>query len=221
MTRRGYVVTGIDISEDRIDMAIRKASDQNLEIRFLNRDMTRLDFKDEFDAAYVLFNSLSLITRNEDLLRFMEGIHRSLRKDGLLVVQVGNLWLYIAGNNFENERHQREDEKASIKRHEDVRTVIGPHNNIYCHRVEARYWRNGKELKSKAWDEPKRIFSVNEFDLLCRLTSFEILDVYDTTDVKQKIEDPDKIEETDKDPKSPYHYFVLVLRRVARAVKTA
>mgnify|MGYP001100244143 CR=1 FL=1 len=214
MARREYNVTGVDISEDRLNLANKRASEQNLKIRFLVRDMTKLDFESEFDAAYVLFNSLSLITQNEDLIKFMNGIHRSLTKDGLLIVQVGNLWLYIAGNNFTNDYREANDEKNGIRRHRSVRTIIGPYNNIYCHRTEARYWRNGKELKSKAWDEPKRIFSMNEFDLLCRLTNFKILSVYGNTDVKLKIENPENIEDTNKDPKSPYHYYVVVLKRI-------
>jgi len=50
--------------------------------------------------------------------------------------------------------------------------------------------------------------------LLCRLTNFKVLGAYDNTDMKQKIEDPGKIEETDKDPESPYHYFVLAVKKI-------
>lgn len=213
MARRGYVVTGIDISESMLRVAKEKASGQNLQIEFTRKDMARLDLKEGFDVAYSLFNSLSLVTRNIDLIGFMNGVHRSLRKDGLLIVQVGNLWLYIAGNNFKNEHRQIEEEKAGIRRHRGIRTVIGPYNNIYCHRTNLRYWKDGEELPPKVRNDPRRIFSINEFDLLCRLTKFTILEVFSTTDINERIEDPTGIDQTDKDPKNPFHYLIPVFRK--------
>jgi len=29
------------------------------------------------------------------------------------------------------------------------RTIIGPYNNIYCHKSEIRYWRNGEDLQQR------------------------------------------------------------------------
>ncbi len=101
MAKRGYAVTGIDISENMLKVAKEKASDQTLQIEFVQKDMSKLDLDEGFDVAYSLFNSLSLITRNIDLIGFMNGVHRSLRKDGLLIVQVGNLWLYNCWKQFQ------------------------------------------------------------------------------------------------------------------------
>jgi len=213
MAKRGYAVTGIDISENMLRVAKEKASDQTLQIEFMQKDMSKLDLDEGFDAAYSLFNSLSLITRNTNLIGFMNGVHRSLRKDGLLIVQVGNLWLYIAGNNFKNECRQIEEEKAGIRRQRGIRTIIGPYINIYCHKTDLRYWKDGEELPPKVRNDPQRIFPINEFDLLCRLTKFTILEVFSTTDINERIEDPTRIDQTDKDPKNPFHYLIPVFRK--------
>ena len=214
MAERGYTVTGIDISEKRLRIAMKKAADQSLQLKFVKRDMIDLDFKEEFDAAYILFNTMSFITRNEDLIKFMNGAYRSLRANGLFVVEVGNLWSYIAEGNFSNISSKRDEEKAGIKRHLDVRTIIGPYNNIFCHRSNIRYWRNGEELQPKKSIENKRAFSVNEFDLLCRLTKFRMLGVFGSTDINKKIENPHMIKEIEK----PYRSFVFVLKK--KSVKT-
>lgn len=209
MAKRGYAVTGIDNSESMLKVAMKRASDQNLKINFVKRDMIKLNFKKEFDAAYILFNTISLITRNEDLIKFMNGVHNSLRANGLFVIEAGNMWSFIAEGNFSNSLSERDEEKAGIKRHLDVRTIIGPYNNVYCHKSDIRYWRNGEELRLKTRIENKRAFSVNEFDLICRLTKFKILKIFGSTDIDKKIEDPNKIEEIEK----PYRSFVLVLRK--------
>jgi len=209
MARRGYTVTGLDISESMLNMAMKKASDEGLRIRFMQRDMLRLNFREEFDAAYILFNTISLLIQNEDLIKFIRGVHNSLRAAGLFVMEVGNLWAYIAEGKFTNSLLKRDEEKAGIKRHLDVRTIVGPYNNIYCHESEIRYWRNDEDLQPRIKIENKRAFSVNEFDLLCKLTKFRILEVFGSTDINEKIEDPNKTEELE----NPYRNFVLVLRK--------
>jgi len=211
MARRGYQVTGIDISDSRLKIATRKASEQNLQISFLKRDMIELSFTEEFDAAYMLFNTIILLTRNDDLVKLMNGVHNALNENGLFVIEAGNLWSYVAEGKFSNETHTRDEEKAGVKRHLETKTIIGPYNNVYCHKSQIRYWRNGKELEPKTRIENKRAFSINEFDLLCRLTGFEILQVFGETDINKKIEDPNKIEETEK----LYRSFVLVLRSLS------
>lgn len=162
--------------------------------------MIKLNFREEFDAAYILFNTISLLTGNEDLIKFMNGVYTSLRTNGLLVIEVGNLWSYTAEGNFSNSLSKRDEEKAGIKRHLDVKTIIGPYNNIYYHKFDIQYWRNGEMLLPKTRIDNKRLFSINEFDLICRLTNFTILEVFGSTDINQKIE-------------NPYRSFVLVLRK--------
>jgi len=54
LTKRGYDMTGIDLSEAQLKKARQKAKDNNLEIEFLKHDARDLPFKNEFDAAIML-----------------------------------------------------------------------------------------------------------------------------------------------------------------------
>ena len=207
MAGRGYAVTGIDISENMLNAAKKKAFDQKLQINFIRGDMMELDFKDDFDAAYMLFTAI-ILTRNEDLTKLFDGVRSCLREGGLFIIEVGNLWSYIAQGNFHNESHITDQgPKAGIKRRLNAKMTIGPYNNIYCHDIHIQYWRNGEELQPKTVLTNKRIFSVNEFDLLCRLTKFKIAEVFGSTDIDARIEDPNRIQEIEK----PYRGFVFVL----------
>lgn len=206
MARRGYAVTGIDISENMLNLARKKALDQNLHVNFVREDMRELDFSEGFDAAYMLFTAI-IVTRNEDLIKLFDGVRNSLRENGLFVIEVGNLWSYIAEGKFFNESHVTDQEKAGVKRRLIARMTIGPYNNIYCHEFYTQYWRDGKELQPKTTTTKKRIFSINEFDLLCQLTRFRILEVFGSTDIDNKIEEPHKVQEVEK----PYRTFVFVL----------
>ncbi|MFU8843965.1 MAG: class I SAM-dependent methyltransferase [Bacteroidales bacterium] len=51
LTSRGYLVTGVDLSESQLDRARDKAKSLNLEIDFLRHDARKLPFKNEcFDS---------------------------------------------------------------------------------------------------------------------------------------------------------------------------
>jgi SAM-dependent methyltransferase len=209
MAKRGYSVTGIDVSESMINVARKRAVEEGLRIEFTINDIRDLEFKERFDAAYCLFNTLFTFTRNDDLINVMKGVNCSLKADGLFIVEVGNLWPLIAQGQFHNSTSKRVDEKAGWKRFRGDRTVIGPYNNIYYTESLTNYSREGVESKPEKATIGKRVVSVNEFDLLCRLTRFKIVGLYGSTDISKPIDNPDEIREI----KEPYTSFVLVLTK--------
>ena len=54
LTKRGYCVTGIDLSEAQLKSAIEKAQSNNLKIDFQKQDARNLTFNSEFDVAIML-----------------------------------------------------------------------------------------------------------------------------------------------------------------------
>ena len=54
LSKRGYSVTGIDLSESQLAQAKEKAKKENLQIEFQKHDARNLPFDNEFDAAIML-----------------------------------------------------------------------------------------------------------------------------------------------------------------------
>ena len=54
LSKRGYSVKGIDLSEAQLQKAREKARDQNLDIEFLRMDARNISFNNEFDVAIML-----------------------------------------------------------------------------------------------------------------------------------------------------------------------
>ena len=73
LTKRGYKVTGIDLSESQLEQAREKAKAQNLQIDFQKHDARQLPFKDEFDLAMMIceaaFPLMETDEMNYDILR--------------------------------------------------------------------------------------------------------------------------------------------------------
>ena len=81
LTRRGYKITGVDLSESMLKKAKEKASSQNLEISFLNHDARNLPFDSEFDAAIMLCEGgFPLMETDEMNFEILRSVSRSLKK---------------------------------------------------------------------------------------------------------------------------------------------
>ncbi len=210
LSRRGYDVTGVDISEDMVGAARKNAEAEGQDVRFEVQDMRVLDYHDQFDIAYILFNTMGLLTSNEDVLAFLRCTCEALHPNGLFVFQVGNLWSYIAEGNFTNSVYESEDENEGVKRQLRMQMIIGPYNNIYRMHYEKQYWRNGIELEPKSEDVDLRIFSLHELDLLLELSGFKRLRVFGDTRFSSIIEDPNRIFMDENPYKS---YVVLAMKK--------
>lgn len=214
MAGRGYAITGLDVSESMIRKAKEKAG--SLEIEFVEEDMLNLRYKDRYDAAYMLFNTVSLVTENDDIITLMNAVHRALRKCGLFLVELGNLWGLVADNSFHNGTSNNAQERNGYKRKYTSKVVIGPNNGLYTQTRDTRYWKEDEKLEPKRRTLKQRVYSINEFELLARLTGYELLAAYGSMDINKAnpepfkiIDDPNRVYET----KDHYRNFTLIFQR--------
>jgi ubiquinone/menaquinone biosynthesis C-methylase UbiE len=91
LAKRGYNVTGIDLSESQLNRAIEKAKKENLGIDFLRADARTLDFHDEFDAAIMLCEgAFSLMETDEMNFKILENARNALKPKGKLILTTLN-----------------------------------------------------------------------------------------------------------------------------------
>lgn len=83
LAETGCQVTGIDVSEEMLAIARAKASGKNLQINFINMDVTELKFKDnEFDAVI----SMAAVEFIHDVKKVTEEIFRVVKIGGQVFV---------------------------------------------------------------------------------------------------------------------------------------
>ena len=86
MTRRGYKMTGIDLSEGQLKKARSKAEEQNLKIEFLKHDARKLPFKKQFDAAIMLCEGgFPLMETDKMNFKILKNASKSLKKGGIFI----------------------------------------------------------------------------------------------------------------------------------------
>jgi 2-polyprenyl-3-methyl-5-hydroxy-6-metoxy-1,4-benzoquinol methylase len=93
LARRGFRVTGVDLSPRSIGLAREAAAREGLDsATFVERDARALDFDGEFDGAINLFTSvLGYFDEEAENRRVVEAVARALRPRGSFLVDTINL----------------------------------------------------------------------------------------------------------------------------------
>jgi len=86
LSKRGYRITGVDLSESQLARANEKAKQLNLKIDFQQHDARKLPFNSEFDAAIMLCEgAFSLMETDEMNFEILENVTRALKDTGKLI----------------------------------------------------------------------------------------------------------------------------------------
>jgi len=89
LAKRGYKVTGLEINPSYIKEAKKRASSAEVAIDFVEKDMRKISFKEEFDAIVLLWNSFGYFSdeENENLIK---NIYKALKRGGCFLLEIIN-----------------------------------------------------------------------------------------------------------------------------------
>lgn len=86
LTKRGYTVVGVDLSESLLQRAREKSTEQNLQIDFRKHDARNLLFLNEFDLVIMLCEgAFPLMETDEMNFRILQNAANSLRPKGKII----------------------------------------------------------------------------------------------------------------------------------------
>ncbi|WP_041235267.1 class I SAM-dependent methyltransferase [Dactylococcopsis salina] len=86
LSRRGYTITGIDLSETLLTRATEKAENDNLKIDFQQQDARYLSFNKEFDVAIMLCEGgFPLMETDEMNYEILKSVTKSLKENSKLI----------------------------------------------------------------------------------------------------------------------------------------
>jgi 2-polyprenyl-3-methyl-5-hydroxy-6-metoxy-1,4-benzoquinol methylase len=86
LAKRGYRVTGVDLSESQLKRAREKAAEQHIEIDFRQCDARQLSFNQEFDLAIMLCEgAFPLMETDEMNFQILQNAAKALKPGGKLI----------------------------------------------------------------------------------------------------------------------------------------
>ena len=111
LARRGYEVTGLDLSASQLAVAREKARKSKLRVRFVRGDMRSFELRPVFDAAVSMFGAFGYLLSPSDVQRCLRRVHRHLRPGGLFIFEFWQSravrpagfqgWFHKAGPDYE------------------------------------------------------------------------------------------------------------------------
>lgn len=185
MARRGYDMTGVDISEDMLNIASSKADDLN--ILFLNQSMTDLDLYGTMGAFLCMIDGINYILPPKSLLKLFTRIKTCfLDNDGLFIFDISTEY--------------------------KLKNIIGDNTFVHCGEKIFYTWQNRYIEKKKLSDmfltffvkqgkqytrfeerHLQRAYSVKELTALLKKAGFTTVDTYDELSFSPPREDSERI----------------------------
>lgn len=122
LAKRGFKVTGIDLSSAMISEARKRAAGAGVGIRFQKRDLATAGAASggPFDAVICLGNTIAYAHASSVRSRVLRAFAKSLRPGGQLVIQLRDLTtIRKTGHVFPTRTHKRGDEEWILLRRQD------------------------------------------------------------------------------------------------------
>jgi len=170
LTKRGYNVTGIDLSESQLNRAKEKAAEQKLQIEFQKHDARNLPFENEFDAAIMLCEgSFPLMETDEMNYQILQSAAKSLKENGKLIFTTlnGLFPLFHSVKDF-LDTHKEDGNATTDKNSFDLMTFRDV--NVTSFEDDSG---NKKELHSN-----ERYYVPSEITWLLKSLNFKTIDIF-------------------------------------------
>jgi cyclopropane fatty-acyl-phospholipid synthase-like methyltransferase len=91
LARRGYRMTGLDLSPRSLELAREAAAQEGLEVDWVHADMREIPAGAGFDAIVNVFTSFGYFQEEPQNQRVLDGVARALAPSGRFLIDVVNL----------------------------------------------------------------------------------------------------------------------------------
>ncbi len=164
LARRGYHVTGVDLSERAIEEARKRAEKEGLDVLFRRGDM-RLPVCDCcFDGVINVFTAFGYFDDDEDHVRALRAMRRSLRAGGWFIQDFFNV-PYVIDHLVPQDRRVRDDAEIRQQRWVEGGRV---HKEISIR-------TNGDE---QSFRESVRLYTLDDFQAMYEEAGFDLLETF-------------------------------------------
>ena len=189
-SRRGYSVTGIELSASMLRIAEenKKITCAGIEeLKFLPGDISEFKSGEKYDAALALFHVMGYLTSNSVLISGIKNIGRHLNNGGILIF---DFWYGPAVLNQRPEERKKilKGNGLTIKREATPNVLINDNVVEVNYHIEAESDSCGDKLELDEMHS-MRYFFLPEIRMLLELNGFEVLKLEEWMTGKELSED--------------------------------
>ena len=168
LSRRGYLVSGLDLSELFLHMAREEAEAEGIKVNLVRADMRQIPFKKNFDALINIFTSFGYFEEEEENQAVLNEIARVLREGGRFLFEAANRGFFPG-------RFKR----TIVDDYPDRQLKVVHHNKAF---------RNYRKLQtriellhkgeSREYFRSVRLYDLQEFSPMLEAAGMKVLEAY-------------------------------------------
>lgn len=170
LAKRGYKITGIDLSEAQLERAQEKAVEAGLTISFLKMDARELIFQNEFELAIMICEGgFPLMETDEMNFEILKGAAKAIKNGGKLIITTlnGLFPLFHSVKDF----FESQNEEGNASYHENSFDLM----TFRDHNITKFTDDSGREIELKC---NERYYVPSEITWLLKSLGFSIIDIY-------------------------------------------
>ncbi len=194
LKNKGYDMIGIDISQEMLNIAKQKALNQNLDILFLEQDMTAFELFGTVDSVVSVCDSLNYILEDDELLEVFKLVNNYLEPNGLFVFDLNTEYKFknvLANNTFSD---AQEDCAYTLENFYDDETQINEfYTNFFIKYSDDNNDSNNNLYQRFEEFHYEKAYSINKIKELLSEAGLEFLAVYDELTFEPPKEDSQRI----------------------------
>jgi SAM-dependent methyltransferase len=177
LAKKGFNITGLDISSEMLGVARQKAKDAGLEINWIEADGRDFSLKEKYSCVFIPFNSFLNLSGQADMEACLKSVRAHMKHDGCFAIDIFN-----------------PDLKILMRRREDrfpVETIQNPDGEGQVVITESTFYDAVEQIINIRWfykfedtgnefakDFSLRILFPREVDNLLRYSGFVVDDKF-------------------------------------------
>jgi D-alanine-D-alanine ligase len=168
LARRGFEVTGLDLSGTLLREAAVRARAEGLSPHFVQADMRRIPMRGVYDAAISMYTSFGYFDDDEQDVLTLKSVWSALQSDGIFVLETINFGNYV-----------RVFEPYAIVRYDDGRIAIEERTlDLVAGRVNALVTVIDPLANRVEHEYSIRLYTVTELTSMIRSAGFQVEGVF-------------------------------------------
>ena len=151
LARRGYQMTGVDLSQEMLWIAAQKARKQGLGLPFVQQDMRKLHLHRQMDAVLATCDGVNYLLTDEDVRAFFQAAYGAMRPGGVLIYDISTPWKLENVQGSEMICEDREDVTYVWQNSFNTKTgIVDMALCFFLREKDGRYRRIDEEQKQRA-----------------------------------------------------------------------
>jgi len=184
LAKRGYDVSGVDLSPHMLSIAKEKAAEEGLSLKLKEGDARSFEFGEKFDAVVSMFAVMGYQITNEDIDKAFKRVREHLKSGGLFVFDI---WFGPAVLT------DRPSDKVLIIEHGDEKIIrmTRPDLSVMNHTVDVKFTvmrtKDNTIIENTEETHPMRFFFPQELEYFLKNNNMKMLDICPFLKLDEKV----------------------------------